>query len=100
MRKPSKPRSKLSIAATLSLLILLSLLCSCVHKPSPVLIPVGEVEIVGKVKDGNLTYNPGVDPKKEFYIVTPAFILKFVSLALEVRELETENRELRKKISK
>jgi len=59
-------------------------------KPEPVLVPIGEVRIVGLIEKGIVKYEPGENPQGDYNIVTPALILKFIDLAYEVKRLQLE----------
>lgn len=43
--------------------------------------------MVGQINGGVVTYAEGENPAGDYNIVTPAFILKFIDLAYEVKTL-------------
>lgn len=82
-------------------------------KPEPILVPIGEVKVVGtsqvvgsiekgipKWKEGIdvsknyriaiMTFDIGVDIFGAYNIVTPAFVIKLIDLAYEVKRLQLE----------
>ena len=69
------------LAAILSLSI--NSLTSC-KRPEPVLIPVGEVEVIRRLDNGN-------------WEVTPALIVRLFDLKWEVKILKARIKELEKK---
>ncbi len=83
--------SRLSNPATWLLLIafLASFSTAC-KKPAPVIVPVGDAQIAGKVVAGVVTLEPGQDPKATYYLVDRKFILVTFSLAYQVKELTLE----------
>ena len=88
-RTKRKPWQLLKPAIFL-LLISLSLAFWSCKKPEPVLVPVGEVRIVGIIEKGIIKFEPSENPQGDYNIVTPAFILKFIDLAYEVKRLQLE----------
>lgn len=90
MTRISKKRWPLFRAATWLLLISLFAVCSNCKKPDPVLVPVGAVRIVGVIEKGIVKYAADENPLGDYNIVSPAFILKFIDLAYEVKRLNLE----------
>jgi hypothetical protein len=58
---------------------------------------MGDVKVVGKIQGGVLSFEPGFDPKGDYFFVTKAFILYFNFLQWENKELALEIERLRKK---
>lgn len=73
-----------------TLLLLVFLTTSGCKKPEPVLVPIGEVRVVGVIEKGNITYAVGENPQSDYNIVTPAFVIKLIDLAYEVKRLQLE----------
>lgn len=61
----------------------------------PVLL--GDVRIAGKVTSGIISWQPGEDQARLYYVVTPALVSRLFSLALENRELLAEIKKLQAK---
>ena len=82
-------------------LVILAVLClifvSC-KKPDPVLVPVGAIRIVGVIEKGIVKYSADENPLGDYNIVTPAFIMKFIDLAYEVKLLQLKLKECEAKI--
>ena len=80
----------LLITATLSLWLMLfsPVGCSKYHVPS--IVPVGDVRLVGVVKDGVLRLEPGEDPKGSYDVVTKALTVKLYDVLMENQRLKLE----------
>ena len=83
-----------------TLLLLAFLTTSGCKKPEPVLVPIGEVRVVGIIEKGIVRYEPGENPQGDYNIVTPAFILKFIDLGYEAKRLQLELKKCRELLEK
>ena len=90
MIRTNKKRWPPSKVAMWLLLISLFAVCSNCKKPDPVLVPVGAVRVVGVIEKGIVKYAADENPLGDYNIVTPAFILKFIDLAYEIKRLNLE----------
>jgi hypothetical protein len=97
-RQNRQPWLRFSLAIWLLLTLSSASFWSC--KPEPELVPIGPVRVVGQINKGIVTYGEGEDPKGDYNIVTPAFVLKLIDLAFEVKRLELEIERLKELIKK
>ena len=78
----------------------LSFWTNCKPKIQTVPVAIGEARIVGRWTDLKAQFEPGVDLRDRYLIVTEAFWLTAYRLVWKVRELELEIKKLEAKKEK
>jgi len=100
MMRCGKRHSWLFSLAISALLISFSLNFWGCRKEPPELVPIGSVRVVGRIEKGTVIYGEGEDQAGDYNIVTPAFVLKLIDLAYEVKALKLEIARLKELIEK
>jgi hypothetical protein len=96
MKKKIIPRKTGHFLAAAFMALLLQ--TACTHYQPPITEPeAAAARIAGKIVQGALpAFEPGEDPAKNYFIVTPAYVIYFDFLQYENRELKLTVEKLRK----